>query len=67
MGEIYEIDELIQILENIKKIGHGEYSSPKAHYCLAQAIKCLEKAIKYLDKEIIMIDERLQAHLNEED
>lgn len=36
--EIYDLDELIEILEDIKNNGEGILNFPKAFYCLAKEI-----------------------------
>ena len=44
--DIYELDELIKALENIKNNGDGALSFPKALYCLALEIKKIKENTK---------------------
>jgi hypothetical protein len=43
--DIYSLDELINILEDIKDKGEGNLNFPKAFYCLAKEIEKIKRQI----------------------
>lgn|GEM_PF-4846521 len=44
-NDYYELDELMEVLEEIKKNGEGTLNFPKAIYCLAKEIEKIKQQI----------------------
>jgi len=42
-NNLYSLDELIEVLEEIKKNGDGNLNFPKAFYCIAMELKELKR------------------------
>ncbi len=50
--DLYSLDKLIEMLEEMRKNGGGQLSIPKAIYCLAKEIEKVQKYQEYLHKII---------------
>ena len=45
MEDLYTLDEIIEVLETVRKDGDGYFNIPKAFYCFALEIKSLKEKL----------------------